>query len=103
MLRFFLCTIISAMCFIQAQAQVDLEPLPEDREKMVNEINDILSKQKHAHSLEVFDQFKAHIKVGRITDQLYQGIFELGNEMIAKRMKTLYFFYAFNRNGQCLC
>lgn len=76
----------------RAQAQLDMTPLPESPDALYDAIETILSYQNQSQCLEILDRFKKNIKSRYVTDQHYQGIIKLGNEMVARKMKRYNFF-----------
>jgi hypothetical protein len=73
-------------------AQTNTDPLPDNNDKLVEELGQILSYQNQSAAIEVLETFKKNIKARKITDQHFYGIRELGNVMAEKKMKRYNFF-----------
>jgi hypothetical protein len=73
-------------------AQTDMEPLPENREALVDALEKILSYQNQSEPIEVFTQFKKNVKERRITDEHFAAITRMGNELAKRKMKRYNFY-----------
>ena len=75
--------------------QTNTEPLPDNDERLVEELEKILTFQNQKASVETWETFKKNIKARKITEQHYQAIRELGNLLASKKMKRYNFFTPF--------
>ena len=87
-----LCFVFVGMGHLHLQAQVDTNPLPENQEALVAEIEKILSYQNQSEPLAIFEQFKKNVKAKRVNTEHYTAIVSLGNEMIKRKMKRYNYF-----------
>ena len=67
---------------------VNTDPFePTDRDKLFNEIEEVLTQFKREDCEETLKRFKRAIKERRVTEQHYEGFLKLTNQMVGLKMK----------------
>ncbi len=84
--------LISLLFPLLAWAQPNMEPLPEQPDLLMAELEKIMMFQNQSDCIELYDRLKKHVKERRVQPEHFAGIVKLGNEMTKRKMKRYNFF-----------
>lgn len=75
-----------------ATAQDEIDEIPTEPEAAYKYMEEIMLSIKKEECVEIMEEWKQNQKVGKWKPEFYQGLADLGNEMIKRKMKRYNFF-----------